>query len=117
MAGILINVPLQWRTEINAIAAARRTTVNGMLREILARELGLGGQPARARETITQKLAREWRFPGDPRLTPGAEAARALGGRRRARGTEEERTGVPHSDWSPTGAPPRASGPTAAGPA
>src|SRR5258705_5044747 len=103
MAGILLNVPLGWRTEINAIAAARRTTVKGMLREILARELGLGGQPARARETITQKLAREWRFPGDPRLTPSAAPTRAPAGRRRERGTEEGRTGVPRSDRSPTG--------------
>ena len=95
MAGILLNVPLAWRSEINAIAAKRRQTVNAMLRELVGREYGLGGQPARGRETVTQKIARTWHFPGDRRADVGATRGKAA---------EGAAQGVPHAQDGASGA-------------
>jgi hypothetical protein len=106
-AAILVRVTPELHREVARRAGLARVSMQEWVVRLLRAECGL---PGVWRPTVTQRIAAQW-------VLPGAAPTRAPAGRRRVRGTEEERTGVPRSDWSPIGAPPGASGPTAAGPA
>jgi hypothetical protein len=84
-AGLLLTMTLEERRELHRQARAAHLATARYVMNAVREACGLGAGPARKAETVTSRLRRLWRYPGDPRL-PRADvgASRAIGGEDRA---------------------------------
>jgi hypothetical protein len=104
-AGLLLTMTLEERRELHRQARAAHMATARFVMQVVRQGCGLGGAaPLRREPTVTERLRKAWRYPGEPRTAPGAGPERALGGRRRARAGEGGETGarsVPGADAGP----------------